>query len=328
LRRFYKHSEGNGKFKNLFVEDFVNSHSKKVSYTAGFFMLIGIALLGIVISGVVGGLILIFTSNGNPADLESALSNPKNAEMLRVIQTISVVIGMFLPACFVASILNRRPFALLGFRKEIRLKQIGLIVLIVFASLLIAGTLGYLTKLIPLPASWKISFDKMERSYAEQVEIMVSLKSISGYVMSVVLMAFLPALCEETLFRGGLQNFLTRATKSPWLSIMIVSILFSVVHFSYYGFLPRMFLGIVLGCVYYFTGNIWLSILLHFLNNALAVTQAYFLAQEGKSLKDAMNNDISPYYWGFVALPVLFFLFKALKNTSHKEQFQTSPPSL
>jgi membrane protease YdiL (CAAX protease family) len=310
------------------VEDFVNSNSKKVSYTAGFFMLIGIALLGLVISGVIGGVILIFNSGGNAAGLESALSNPKNAATLRMIQTISVIIGMFLPACFVASILNRRPFSLLGFRKQIQLKQVGLIVLIVFASLFIAGTLGYLTKLIPFPATWKSSFDKMESSYGEQVEIMVSLKSFSGYIMSVALMAFLPAVCEETLFRGGLQNFLGRATKSPWLAIIIVSILFSAVHFSAYGFLPRMFLGIVLGCVYYFTGNLWLSILLHFLNNALAVTQAYALAQQGKGLKEAMNDDISPYYWGIIALPVLFFLFRALKNISQKEQLQTSSPSL
>jgi membrane protease YdiL (CAAX protease family) len=287
-------------------------------------MLTGIAILGFVVSGFIGAIILLSVSGGSFAGIKDALNNPANAGTIRMVQTVSVVISMFLPAWFVANILNRKPFYLLGFRKGIRVKQVGLIILIMIASGLIAVTLGYVTKLIPLPPAWKLSFDRMESSYIEQVGMMVDLKSFRGYIMSILLMAFLPALCEETLFRGGLQNFLTRATKNPWLAIIIVSILFSAIHFSFYGFLVRMFLGIVLGCIFYFTGNIWLSVLLHFLNNAVAVTQAYYLAQQGKDLKDALNNDISPSYWGIVAVPVLVLLFRALKNTSQKNQLQSS----
>ena len=192
-----------------------NNNYKGVSYTAGFFILIGLALLGFVISGVISLAILSSTTGGSVSDLKDALNDPRNANILRIIQSISVLISMFLPAWIVASILYRKPFELLGFKKNIQLKQAGLVFIIVFTSLFFAGALAYLNKEIPIPAAWKQWFDNLEKSYAQQVEVMVSLKSFGGYIMSIFLMAFLPALCEETLFRGGLQNFLTKAIKNP-----------------------------------------------------------------------------------------------------------------
>jgi uncharacterized protein len=283
-------------------------------------MLIGLAVLGLVLSGAISFFLL--SATGKSAI--DAINDPKNADLLRLIQVISVLISMFLPAFLVASILNRKPFDLLGYRKDAELKQIGIVILIVFTSLFIAGSLGYLNKAIPLPASLKTKFDAAEKSYLEQVEMMVNLKSIGGYILSLVIMAFVPAVCEETLFRGGLQNFLSRAIKAPWIAIIIVSILFSIVHFSFYGFLPRMFLGFVLGLIFYYTGNIWISITAHFFNNALAVTAAYVAMQQGKGMQQAMNEDVSVSYWGFLAIPILILLLVALKKTAnHQNQIHS-----
>jgi hypothetical protein len=144
----------------------------------------------------------------------------------------------------------------------------------------------------------------------------MQLKTPTDYLLGLVIMAFLPALCEESLFRGGLQNFLTRSTKKPWLAIIIVSILFSAVHFSFYGFLPRMFLGIILGLIYYSTGSLWLSILAHFANNAFAVSQYYF--SHSTSVKQAAeeNTPLSFVYIGLIALPFMIFLLALLKRVS------------
>lgn len=283
-------------------------------------MLIGLALLGLVVSGAIS--VFLLTATGKPAI--EAINDPENAGMLRLIQAISVLISMFLPAVIVASMLNRKPFQLLGYRKDAELKQVGLVALIVFTSLFIAGSLGYLNKAIPLPDYLKTKFDAAEQSYTDQVEMMMDFKNIGGYIISLLIMAFVPAVCEETLFRGGLQNFLSKAIKSPWISIIIVSILFSIVHFSFYGFLPRMFLGFVLGLIFYYTGNIWLSITAHFFNNALAVTAAYVSIQQGKNIKEAMNEDVSVSYWGFIAIPILVLLLIALKKTAHDSNHSRS----
>ena len=291
------------------------NNSTGVSYTSGFFILLGLSLLGLVLSGFIGAGIIALTSGGNLSQLKDAVNDPKNADALRWIQVISVIISMFLPALITARILSRNPFRLLGYQKDAEFKQVGLVVVIMFLSLFVAGSLGWLNKSIPLSAELKSKFDAAEKSYADQVEMMINLKSFGGYNSSLIIIAFLPAVCEETLFRGGLQNFLTRATKSPWLAIIIVSILFSIVHFSFYGFLPRMFLGIMLGLIFYYTRNLWLSITAHFLNNALAITAAYVIAKQGKSIKEAMNGDVQAYYWGFLAIPFLLLLFWALRKS-------------
>jgi membrane protease YdiL (CAAX protease family) len=287
-------------------------------------MLVGLALLGFVVSGAIGAIVLVLSTGGSVEAMKEALNDPANAHLLRFIQVFSVLISMFLPAWFVANVLNRRPFQLLGFRKKISPDEIGLIVLILFVSLFLADALGYVNKQLPLSPDWKIRFDNLEKSYGDQVKIMLSLENFGGYIMSLLVMALLPAICEEMLFRGGLQNFLTRATKNPWLAIIIVSLLFSLVHFSFYGFLPRMFLGLVLGLIYYLTGNIWLSIIAHFLNNALGITMIFIYSRMGKNIDSIMNEGIPTHYWGFLALPVVIVLFRALKRSAKRKEMQTT----
>ena len=288
-----------------------NNNSTGVSYTTGFFLLLGLSLSFTVIIALLSTQFL-----GN----EEAFSDPANAPMMGLIQAIAVLLGMFLPAWLVAAMLDRRPNRLLGFQKSITLKQVVLVMVIMVASVYFAGALGVLNKAIPISESWRIRFDNLEKKYAEQVEMMVNLKSFGGYLLSILLMAFLPALCEEALFRGGLQNFLSRGSRSPWLAIIIVSILFSIVHFSFYGFLPRLFLGIILGLVYYLTNNLWLSILAHFFNNALAVSVAYVFYQQGRPMTEVMNEDLSTSYWGLLMLPVLVLLLRSLKRSSSEDQ--------
>jgi membrane protease YdiL (CAAX protease family) len=126
-------------------------------------------------------------------------------------------------------------------------------------------------------------------------------------------MGFLPALCEETLFRGGFQNFLSRSVRSPWLAIVIVSIIFSLAHGSFYGFLFRLSLSIVLGFIYQYSGKLWLSILAHFINNAVVITVCYIYMRQGRPMSEVMGETTSSY-WGLSALPVLIGLLLLFKR--------------
>ena len=307
------------KFKQLSLVESNYNNSRGVSYTAGFFMLIGLAILGLVIASVIGGGILLASAGGNAESMKDALNDPKNANMLRIIQAGSVILGMIIPALITAYILDRKPLQLLGFRKEVAISQIMLVVAIMFTSLFVAGALGYLNKDIAQAFGMGNWAEQLEKTYNEQAALMLDTKGIGGYLISLFVMGLLPAISEEMLFRGGLQNYLTRATKNPWLSIIVVSILFSIVHFSVYGFLVRFFLGIVLGYIFYATGNLWLSITAHFFNNALIVSSIFFMTSQGTSMKEAMTKEVSATYWGFLALPVIIWLFAVLLKNANKE---------
>jgi membrane protease YdiL (CAAX protease family) len=163
----------------------------------------------------------------------------------------------------------------------------------------------------------------MEAEYIKQASAILSLNNFGEYLLAILIMAFIPALCEETLFRGGLQNFLSRWTKNPWLSIVIVSILFSIAHLSFYGFLSRLFLGIMLGLLFHYSGKLWLCILAHFLNNAFAITAIYVYKSQGKSIAEAMNDSGDGTWYGVLALPVfiaLFIVFKKMRVKPPEEK--------
>jgi membrane protease YdiL (CAAX protease family) len=286
-----------------------DSNSKGISYTAGFFMLIAFAVAAFLRAAFVS--IPIWTSMTGLSfkDIEKGMKDPANSNAVKVIQSVTFVISFLLPAIFTAYLLNRKPMDLLGFSRKINWKQIGIVCAIMVTSLFVSGFLAYVNELVPVSESLKLQFDQLENDYNKQVEAIIGLNSVGEYILALIIMGFLPALCEETLFRGGLQNFLTRSTKKPWLSIIIVSILFSAAHFSFYGFLPRLFLGIVLGLLYQYSGRLWLNIIAHFFNNALAVTIIYSLKIRGSSIKEAIGDNGGSEWWGIFLLPVVIGLF-------------------
>lgn len=301
-----------------------DSNSKGISYTAGFFILIGFVIAGILLAGVIS--IPVWTSMTGTSfeKMSTEMDNPAYANAFKVIQIITAVVGFFFPAVLTAFLLNRKPMKLIGFAGTPKGVQLFLVLLIVFFGLLVSTGLSYFNSHLPIPTDWKIAFDKMENDYNSGVESIISLKSFSDFLIALFILAVLPAVCEETLFRGGLQNFLTRSTKMPWLSVIIVSILFSLAHWSYYGFLSRLFLGIMLGLLYQYSGKIWLNIFGHFLNNSIAITVLYVSTLNGKSMKDAMNEN-SDNFWGILALPIVIALFVWFYNISRKDKERLEP---
>jgi uncharacterized protein len=292
-----------------------DNNSRGISYTAGFFMLIAFAVAGLVLAAAISAPIWEAMTGLKLSELKNNLNNPAYADTMKILQVITAVIGFFVPAVVTAALLNNRPFRLLGLAEKPNGAQAGLVILIIGASLAVATGLSFINAHIPIPDNWRVEFLKLEDNYNRQVEAIVRLKDTKDYLIALVVMAFLPAVCEETMFRGGAQNFLTRSTKLPWLSIIIVSLIFSVVHLSFYGFLSRMFLGIILGLIFHYSGKLWLSILAHFINNALALTVLFFYIRQGKSMHDAMKSDETSW-WGLLALPVVIILFSLFRRLS------------
>jgi membrane protease YdiL (CAAX protease family) len=292
-----------------------DQHSKGISYSAGFFMLIAFAVAGIIFASLVSAGIWTTMTGKSIEAMETGMKDPANSDAMKIIQSITAIIGFLVPALITANVMNRQPIKLLGFRPKITARQVILVCAIMLTALAVSTGLSYLNEMIPIDPSWKARFDRLENEYNEQVEAIIGLNSTGEYILALIVMAFLPALCEEALFRGGLQNFLTRSTKMPWLSIIIVSLLFSAAHFSYYGFLPRLFLGIMLGAIFYYSGNLWLSIIAHFINNAIAITIIYAYKLQGKSLKDAFSNN-SGSWWGLLVLPLVVMLLIYLQKIS------------
>jgi len=297
-----------------------NSDSKGISYSGGFFMLIAFVIGGAFVAQAISNAVWTGMTGKTTKELFDGSITAADATAMRVIQVINAVFSFLLPTFIVAYLLHRRPFRLIGFESRgMQIKQFGLIILIFGAALMLSTALSYVTHLIPLSPSNLAYFDGLEERYNKTISVIVNPQTAIDYIIALVVMCFFPALCEEVVFRGGLQNFLTRGTNKPWMAIIIVSAIFSIMHFSYYGFLSRFALGVVLGALYYYSGTIWWSVIAHFLNNAMAVTILYIYALQGKPISEAMTQEVENY-WGLVAIIPLIGLLIMFKNSAAKNK--------
>jgi len=130
----------------------------------------------------------------------------------------------------------------------------------------------------------------LEETAKAATEKMLNVDTMGGLLLNLVVVALIPAVGEEMTFRGVLQQSLTRKMKNPHVAIVLSAAIFSFIHFQFYGFLPRMFLGLLLGYMFYVTGSLWTSILMHFLNNGTAV-MLYYLNNKGVI-------DVDVYHFG------------------------------
>ncbi|MBO6025747.1 MAG: CPBP family intramembrane metalloprotease [Bacteroidales bacterium] len=135
----------------------------------------------------------------------------------------------------------------------------------------------------------------LEETAAATTEKMLNVDTIGGLLLNLLVIALIPAIGEELTFRGVLQQGLTRKM-NPHVAIILSAAIFSFIHFQFYGFLPRMFLGILLGYMFYITDSLWTSILMHFVNNGTAVV-VYYLNNKGTISIDAEHFGEAPSTW-------------------------------
>ena len=119
----------------------------------------------------------------------------------------------------------------------------------------------------------------MEERSQTAIEQIVNTDKFGDLLLNLLIIALIPAIGEELTFRGVLQQSLTRRM-NPHLAIILSAAIFSFIHFQFYGFLPRMFLGMLLGYMFYISDSLWPSILMHFVNNGTVVV-LYYLNNKG-----------------------------------------------
>ncbi len=115
---------------------------------------------------------------------------------------------------------------------------------------------------------------------SETVKQFLMLPGEANLVLNLLILALTPAVCEEFFFRGSLQRLMLRWLNRPWAAIIITAVIFSLAHGELFAFVPRFFLGAFLGALYYYSGVIWVNVLVHFLNNSIVVV-SYYLYQVG-----------------------------------------------
>ena len=147
-----------------------------------------------------------------------------------------------------------------------------------------------------------------EDQAAKLTEAFLLMPGLVDLVISLFIMALIPALGEEFLFRSTLQPLIAKWTNKPVLAIWITAFVFSFIHFQFFGFLPRFFIGAFLGYLFYWSGSVWYSVVAHFANNGLAVFVYYLKQHEVINFTtDDLGSGSSSQIHVVISLCLIFF---------------------
>ena len=209
----------------------------------------------------------------------------------------------------------------LGMRK-ITLYPLVLVMLSTIFFIIINSPIIEWNKAINFP-DFLSSFEVWAQAKEKQLEAvtlhLVSFETKWEYLIGVLTIAIIPGFCEEYFFRGVLQKNLSLLIKNHHVAIFISAFIFSAFHLQFYGFFPRMLLGVLFGYFYFWTGSLTYSVIAHTLNNFFSLTLFYIAGKGffGESIELDINSspDI-PLFIIIGALMVFCYLILLLKKAT------------
>ena len=218
-------------------------------------------------------LVIALVTQGNP------LSNINTLKWIQLLQTISLFL---LPSLILAYLCAKAPWNWLQLDNKVNWKVLLWAIGIMLVALPAINLMSHWNQQMVLP-TWLSGVEEWMKNKEAEAEWLtkqfMSVTTVSGLLVNLLLMAVLPALSEEITFRGVLQRLLNfqLSTFNSHLAIWLTAIIFSAIHMQFYGFVPRMLMGALFGYMMVWTGSLWVPMLMHFVNNGMAVL-LYFIA--------------------------------------------------
>ena len=263
------------------------------------------------------GLMIAFTMVVSVGWLLSDVDKTATSSLkwLQCIQTLSLFL---LPALLCAWLWEEkhRPFHWLRMDVKSAWHVVGLAALVMVCAIPGINLLADLNNRIVLPdclSSLEQFFRQMEEEAALLTKRFMQADNVWVMMINMGLMAVLPALAEEISFRGVLQQLLSgmRTHVAIWLTAVI----FSAIHMQFYGFIPRMLMGALFGYVFVWTGSLWVPIVMHFVNNGMAVLLYYILSSKGVAMDTNYADTLgagTTWWLGIISLLTVGILLRVL----------------
>ena len=280
----------------------------------------------VVIGPLIGFLVAMPFYDGTLFDLTTSLSDPTAHPEIRfpilIMQGCATLIGLiFIPFLYVWAIEKTNALSWVG--KSTTFAIVIVTAVIVISFMAINSVFIEWNANFTFPDFLKEFGDwarTRETEAEELTKFFTTFNSTGDFIFGLFVIALLPAIGEEFVFRGMLQPEIFRASGNHHVAIWISAIIFSAFHMQFFGFVPRVLLGALFGYLYVWSGNLLLPMVAHFVNNGFSVLMMY-LHQQGAITTDMDSPEAAP--WPFVVgsmlvFAVLMFYFK--KYHSNRNQ--------
>lgn len=217
---------------------------------------------------------------------------------IRLSQFITTIFWLLIPAYLYIVLFHGKWASFLTLNKKQSISWIALTILLIVAIQPLVGFAAFLNEQVVFPEAMsgvESTFKEWREASEELIEKLLVDNSLSGIISNVFIIAVLAAFVEEVFFRGCLQQIVQRIVNNKHIAIWITAIIFSAVHLDFFGFLPRVLLGAMLGYLFVWSRNLWIPIIVHFVNNLLSiiVQQIYYGTEKfGKPESFNMQDDL------------------------------------
>lgn len=233
---------------------------------------------------------------------------------LRLMTMAGQILFILLPALLFSKWIYSDVNKIIRIRKpdwqEIGLFVLGIVIIIPLLQSFMYIQNYYLeiwAKNIPFINSIKSFFDMVNEMVDKTYSDLITAHNIFDLILVIVVVAIVPPLAEETMFRGFIQRSFELKMKKFW-AMIVTAIFFSIYHFNPYGLIPLFILGSFLGFAAYKTKSLVIPMILHFLNNFSAVVLYHIVGDDELIKSDASikSDELSSFISLFIGLTVLF----------------------
>jgi len=277
---------------------------KRTTFGSKLLIFLLVLVFGLVFSSVLG----IFISMMRGGDIMDITN-------LQITQVCSQVIGLLLPPILYVMLVEEKPFNYLGCNELPKWSLLGIVTM--FTILPFNGWVAEWNENIVFPESMAALETKLKSLHEMYESTSEMLMNGSNLVIGIIIFGLLAAVSEEFLFRGVIQKALVKLFKNAHIGIIVTALVFSAFHSDFYGFFPRFILGLMLGYIFWMSGSIWASIIMHFVNNS-TIVMLYFLNKKEIISIDAESfgstDSVFLIILSLVVTVAIFVICNRLKN--------------
>lgn len=268
-----------------------------------------IFFIALVVCAFVGSLIVGFV-----------VHNGVTTKTLRIATVIQDCVIFILPSVITAVMVAVMPGRFLRIDAGLSFKPLLLATIAMLVSIPAMNWIVMMNDSLTLPdclsglENWMRQHEEEARS---SVKLLLGSNTVGSLIIDLLIVGVLAGLSEEILFRGTLQQLFSLSGINRHLAVWLTAIIFSAIHMQFFGFVPRLLLGAYFGYLLWWSGSLWLPVIIHALNNSIVVYSTWLHATVaeggGDSAFDSWGVD-SPTLIIASAILTCFVVMRLKKN--------------
>ncbi len=290
-------------------------------YGQGFILLFSLlVIIGGLALNVIATIVVLAFHNIAISDFQQFYESGINESNIGIFKSLQIINGIsvfVIPSIVAAWLISAKPLNYLGLQKKVNVSLIIVASLAIVLAIPLINSLSYFNQMLKFPDFMSGIEKWMIEKENQTMEISVSflnVHSLKGLFVNILMIGVVAAIGEEMVFRGIIQKPLVQLFNSIHVGVFLSAFLFAAVHFQFFTFLPRFVLGLYLGYLFAWSGNLWYPILAHFVNNTFIVIATYVMNISGKNINlDAVGLEKEMIPYAIIStffMVVLIYIFK------------------